>query len=539
MSQPSLHRAVATSADCNNTHTLREKNAGKPVNSLPNELLLDIFWVALGLESERARKLYYLMNTVEYYRDLRKIRLVSWAWSCLIDSAYELWAKVDPFAPEEIWRMALEKSQDTLIDVYGHSIHRGRRQERNSRISQPFAKEFPSFAHRVGYLVVNGIDLADMATKETIMAGLTILELTDFTSDATEPQDLRLGDTLTTWAPNVREVKLSTAFCTWPAPGWTNLKSLKLGINHQRMQIDALQVLVILSASPRLRTIGLSGQIAPASASVLLPKVELLETESLDINVLSTKASLQILDCIVARPSDTFSAFLRLEDLMEPARLRTLGRFVDRGRKRPYRSLAINSTASPLSVLLREGTSTFGVFILPTSNDDGDSSQPRRYDGKIVEGLRQVLEGLGKETLNTIETAEIAIPSLTPLINVLCPSIQCLVVWPLADCSEILLMMSSGSHDSHSGWLLPHLWNIIFSVETPQLLRGISEMIAARTDAHLKGIIPAKVLRARLTLQARVLVMDAESIEDVEAELEKLLREIQTMVPDLEFTQYW
>ncbi|KAG8987511.1 hypothetical protein FRB90_003304, partial [Tulasnella sp. 427] len=133
MSHPSLHIAVSATADRTSAHAIREQNAGTSINRLPDELLLAIFGIALGLDSERARGRYHSISTIEYYRDLRELRLVAWGWSCLIDNSHELWTKVDPFDPEELWRMALKKSQNALVDVYCQSSHRGWGWDQESR----------------------------------------------------------------------------------------------------------------------------------------------------------------------------------------------------------------------------------------------------------------------------------------------------------------------------------------------------------------------------------------------------------------------
>ncbi|KAG8980588.1 hypothetical protein FRB90_007617, partial [Tulasnella sp. 427] len=133
MSHPSLRIAASASAGRTSANALRERNAGASINRLPDELLLDILGIALGLDSERARGRYHSISTIEYYRGLRELRLVAWGWSCLIDNSPELWAKVDPFDPEESWRMALRKSQDALVDVYCQSSHRSWGWDQESR----------------------------------------------------------------------------------------------------------------------------------------------------------------------------------------------------------------------------------------------------------------------------------------------------------------------------------------------------------------------------------------------------------------------
>ncbi|KAG8971301.1 hypothetical protein FRB90_010533, partial [Tulasnella sp. 427] len=152
----------------------------------------------------------------------------------------------------------------------------------------------------------------------------------------------------------------------------------------------------------------------------------------------------------------------------------------------------------------------------------------------IVEGLRHVLEGLGKERLNGVEETDILIPSLTPLIHTLCPNIQFLRVWPLAEGSEILPLLSSGRHDSQTGWLLAHLREMVLSAETPRLVLKIREMIAARADAHLKGMIPEKVRRLRLTLRTRFLYNHVDNAVEAKADVEESIEKIREMVPDAE-----
>ncbi|KAG8992737.1 hypothetical protein FRB90_000917 [Tulasnella sp. 427] len=161
-----LHVQSACGMDSN---ALKHFNSVAPINQLAPEIMLDIFTQAVGANIP----LYF--EAVEYYEDLRRLRLVGWAWSSIIDRAPELWLHVDPFAPEEMWKLAMQKLQNMSVDVNRMSH---RRPPMAASLPESFMQELCALSWRIRTLWITESDVYDMMNR-----GL-----------ATGPAKLVLGD---------------------------------------------------------------------------------------------------------------------------------------------------------------------------------------------------------------------------------------------------------------------------------------------------------------------------------------------------------
>ncbi|KAG8996478.1 hypothetical protein FRB90_012728 [Tulasnella sp. 427] len=512
------------------TQKPKDQDAGAPINNLPNELLLDIFRLVLDLDFSRILDTGYFADGLESYRSINKLRRVTSKWNSLVENAPELWVRIDPWVEEKIWRMAVKKSQDSLLEVCCPSRYR----RIAARIPKPFIEELPSFAHRVGSLAILEMDLADLLVENVNMTGLTTLRINypgfpEFRGSGMETK-------LARWAPNVRDVYIETSF-TWPDPGWTALKSLSLHATEK--PIDVLQVLEILSASPNLNRLHLSGEVTTTTGARSLPKVDLAELEYLSIKISSTTALFQILDSITALPSEEVDIHVCPGDLDDTdlAKLRILARFADGLGGRLSQSLRVKSDWESRGVYL--AGSRFKVTAWPPADSRGVFLEGPEVDERMLEGLRHVLEGLGASRLENVENADINIPSLTPAIHTLCPSIRSLKVWPLSDSPVILSLLSSGDHGPQGEWLLPRLSHVKLSVEKPGMVREIRDMIAARVGAHQKGLIAEKIHRLEMTLRTRYMYRGGKKKDrEQQAKVAGWIKEIERLIPNVQAEDY-
>ncbi|KAG8992738.1 hypothetical protein FRB90_000918, partial [Tulasnella sp. 427] len=297
-----------------------------PIDRLPLETLLDIFAWAVGARNPLHS------TTVEYYANLRILRLVGRTWYRIIDRAPEFWVYIDPFVAKRRWRMAARKSQDMLINVdcLSHC-----RTPATKSLPQAFMQELGALSLRVGSLWLTEMDVDDMMRKGVAMPRLASLRLRDQPTLQWELRDSSWAMALVNWAPNVRNVELEACSFSWPDSGYANLDSLSIQHDDAARGFDTVQISRILAASPQLKFLDLRGRITEATLTKTpLPEIHLPELEILRIAVESTVTSFQILDSIIATPAEEFNVTIGpCPKTVSQDRFRMLGRFANGLRK--------------------------------------------------------------------------------------------------------------------------------------------------------------------------------------------------------------
>ncbi|KAG8978227.1 hypothetical protein FRB90_008548 [Tulasnella sp. 427] len=485
---------------------IKHHNSLAPINCLPPELLLDIFVLVIGAWRDY---LTYPPDPNAYYAALRSLRLVACGWSLIINNAPIFWIYIDPFAPEVEWRMALERSQDMLLEVDCMSDHRRAR----DRLPRSFLHQLPRLSQRFGYLNVREIDLEELVNTGAKMTGLASLSVENVHSPRLE--EAPWTRYLLSSTPNIRKVTLKNCSFDWPDPGWTNLEALYMEISMSAQSLNLEKILKILSASPGLKDLDLSGcPFASVPAGTQLAVVHLPKLESLSLQLNSTVNTFQLLASIVASPTTQLWLNISKENL-SPPQLRNVGRFADRIDLKGSR-LAIHHN----SVLV----GPFGVRIYNREGTAGDV---------VIEGLRNFLEGLGRSRLKDVEILGMNTVRLDvyPMIHDLCPNLRLLEVGYIK--SPISSLLSSARPDCRSEWLFPRASGLRATVHDREDMPEIASIIKARADAYARGAIVEKIRRLEVLIPTTLAHLEDRAKEGLIAEACHWKDEIQNLDPDV------
>ncbi|KAG8981729.1 hypothetical protein FRB90_007052, partial [Tulasnella sp. 427] len=482
---------------------IRQQKSVTSIHSLPPELLLSIFTSVMGTWGDY--NILVPRDLKAYYAALRTLRLVACGWSSAIDNSPRFWIYMDPFAPDATWRMALERSQDMLLDVDCMSTRRHEQQ----RLPQSFLHQIPSFSQRVHTLKIKEMNLEELVNTGFRISGLASL----FVRHNTHPgrQQASWTTKLASWAPNLLKVSLMDCSFDWPDPGWTNLESLGIVVNDPRRSFNLAKVLEILSASPLLKHLKLGGlqsicvPTGPQLSMAHLPKLETLE-----VSFKSTPAAFQLLDSIVASPTAGLRLNISKENLSTP-QLRALGRFTAR----------LDLTGARITV--GDDSVDVGplwIRIFKTNKDP------------LLDELRAFLEGIGKSRLKDIETLHLQAGhfAVYSMVQEFCPTVRSLGLGIIN--SRFLSFLSSGCSDSHRVWLFPYASSGRGSAHCRESITETFRMLKARADAYDEGEIVEKIRRLELYLAGSIRTGEADR-DALIAEAQGWKNEMRNLDPDV------
>ncbi|KAG8944852.1 hypothetical protein FRC04_001385 [Tulasnella sp. 424] len=265
----------------------RGRRSGKAsLAGLPVEIFLTIVKNVL-LEAHRH-------HGSGYYGQLTELCLVSKGWAETIHGLPGLWTRVDLYSSEELLKVVISRSEESLLDIKGYVE------------SLSVAEMIGSEAHRWRSLDITSDenDIMDslLSRPAPQLQVLVITAPMDWV-----PQANVLGGT----APKLEAVMLRGCPLPWESPILSDLKKLALyRIEEGAPDMNAL--LDILAASPQLSSLQIGFThipISPLSRRVTLPNLRLLKVEYLYPEVMT-----QVLSSIEAPVSAGCVFRTRLED---------------------------------------------------------------------------------------------------------------------------------------------------------------------------------------------------------------------------------
>ncbi|KAG8946031.1 hypothetical protein FRC04_012150 [Tulasnella sp. 424] len=504
MQQHHLPQSELKSQHLVDSNALQSQEYVPPISRIPLDVFLEILSMVLGVMGNSVDRIYSLRHTMDYYKELQRLRLVASAWSTLIDQTPKFWIYVDAFAPEEIWRAAFQKSKKMKISVDCISHLR----PPNTRLHQSFVNELSIHAPRIRSLDIMEKDLREIVSKDAEMAGLVSLHVKRYLTDRFAQRSPEIS--LAKWTPNVQNVELLGCSFNWPDPGWTNMKSLKLVHGDPATIFDTLQLLNILAGSPTLERLILHGQVpTEAPDTTRLPQIHLGALKTLKLNTYSTRGLFQLLDSIIAFPTDQFDVSFFVEST-EPPRLRTFGRFAGLLKEKQVDSLSMAASGNYCRVQL-------GGFCVRAAFGS-------TLGAGALNALDGILEGIQGSLLREVErvdlTADIynVVPSLIPIVHARCPRI----------CHFSLQSLESGvsslfnRNSSSPRWLFPHLTTITLSPNRQLQILEMVGAIQARSEAFKAGVLPAQVIGLKLK------VSDSQRVQ-----FEDVIKDVRKLVPEV------
>lgn len=315
----------------------KQRNSFVPVNRLPAELLIDI-WKPI------------LTPGIRYYKQLRRLRLVSTHWRNVIDQAACFWRVVSCCDTPKELEMAVSKSRGLSMDVYfgcrkavgaGHDTHdhtefskviqvaRSPLIPRRSMTIKPFEKDWPSL--------------------ETVLeAPAPHMEVLEVVAD----RSYRVGvDLFAGVAPRLEHVRLVGCSVPWTPGALSQLRSLRLSQIYDDPP-SVQQLLDILSVSPEMELVSVEGAFshdvpeAPMPSRSILPSLHFLKLHKCDSETLQ-----HLLGHIVAPHLESLSVevpMVYMED--SPSLISTLGPWLhDHAQRHPSPSLSLSLTSFTMS----------------------------------------------------------------------------------------------------------------------------------------------------------------------------------------------
>ncbi|KAG8915500.1 hypothetical protein FRC01_003639 [Tulasnella sp. 417] len=269
----------------------RHTNSLLPIQQIPPEIFFEIIAWAMHRVKRRA-----------YYRKLRTFRIVAFSWSARIDNNPVLWSLVSACDYDQVWRMALQNSETTDIDV-DCTPARVPYFARTRKVDlRPFFDKLLSNAARIRSLVIEEINLERLVLGSSAAPRLRSLHISS--KDEVLPST-SLVPSLAQWAPQLQVVKIFKCSFTWPNPGLNNLESITLHSGSN--ELYTIQVLSLLAASPALRRFWFIGKLLTdhSGPQTQLPQVQLDALQMLDLVLENTRHPFDLLNAIVASPTES------------------------------------------------------------------------------------------------------------------------------------------------------------------------------------------------------------------------------------------